>query len=75
MVSKSIALETKIKLGIWKEAMDMHRENLSRPPLCTHLSQGSTYTETIPKDKRFTLNERKNNREGQVHSTYNKVYF
>ena len=70
MVSKSIALETTIKLGMWKETMNMHRENLSRPPLCTDLSQGSMYTDIIPKDKRSTLNEQKNDREGRVYSAY-----
>jgi hypothetical protein len=64
MVSKSTALETTIKMGIWKEAMGLHRENLSRSSLYTVLSHGSMYTETIPKDKRSTLNEQMNNREG-----------
>ena len=52
MVSISLNLETTIKLGIWKEAMDTHRENLSRLPLSTDLSRGGKHTDTIPKDKR-----------------------
>ncbi len=51
-------------MGIWKEGMGLHRENLSRSSLYTVLSHGSMHTKTIPTDKRSTPDEQMNNREG-----------